>query len=185
MPALLAIAPYPKAELPETVTLVSLTVPSEALLYRAPPLLPLAELPIQYADYAVWQRERLQGEVLERLSRYWLGQLEGLPHLELPCDHPRPRIRTTHGEVAHGRLSSERASAISELAGQEQATTFMTLLAAFQTLLYRYCGQDDFPVGVPVAATALTSSCCIPVRSRLAKSNPSPLVATRTPSSSR
>lgn len=58
---------------------------------------PLADLPIQYADFAVWQRERLQGEVLEGLRRYWLPQLRGVPVLELPIDRPRPPVRTTHG----------------------------------------------------------------------------------------
>src|SRR6185295_14773503 len=65
---------------------------------------PLPELPIQYADFAVWQRERLQGEVLDSLRRYWLTQLQGLPILELPTDRPRPAVRTTHSAVREHHL---------------------------------------------------------------------------------
>jgi amino acid adenylation domain-containing protein len=112
---------------------------------------PLAELPIQYADFAVWQRERLQGEVLDRLRRYWLKQLEGLPTLELPTDRPRPAVRTTHSAVREHQLSQQLNQAVGRLSNEEGATKFMTVLAAFQTLLHRYSGQDDFAVSTPAA----------------------------------
>jgi amino acid adenylation domain-containing protein len=112
---------------------------------------PLPELPIQYADYAVWQRERLQGEVLERLRQYWLKQLEDLPTLELPTDRPRPPVRTSEGGVCRRRLPNPLSQAVRRFSQAEGATTFMTLLAAFQILLHRYSGQEDFPIGTPAA----------------------------------
>jgi amino acid adenylation domain-containing protein len=113
--------------------------------------LPLPELPIQYADFAAWQRQRLQGEVLTTLRDYWLKQLAGLPALELPTDRPRPEVRTTHGADCERQLSSQLSQAVKRLGNEEGTTTFMTLLAAFQILLHRYSGQDDFAVGTPVA----------------------------------
>lgn len=112
---------------------------------------PLPELPIQYADYAVWQRERLQGEVFQRLRQYWLKQLEDLPTLELPTDRPRPPVRTSEGALCRRRLPNPLSQAIRQLSQAEGATTFMTLLAAFQILLHRYSGQDDFSIGTPAA----------------------------------
>ncbi|MEX2285496.1 MAG: alpha/beta fold hydrolase, partial [Planctomycetaceae bacterium] len=112
---------------------------------------PLADLPIQYADFAVWQRDRLQGDVLEGLRRYWREQLNGLPTLELPIDRPRPQVRTTFGAHCERQLSSQLSHAVRQLRNAEGATTFMTLLAAFQLLLHRYSGQDDFAIGTPVA----------------------------------
>ena len=111
----------------------------------------LPELPIQYADYAVWQRDRLQGEVLAGLRGYWAKQLEGLPTLELPTDRPRRAVQTSLGAVCERRLPRELSQAVAGLSRQEQATTFMTLMAAFETLLGRYSGQEDFGVGTPVA----------------------------------
>ncbi len=115
------------------------------------PSAPLAELPIQYADFAVWQRERLQGEVFDSLRGYWLKQLEGLPTLELPTDRPRPPTQTGSGGACQRPLPHELSQAIARLSRNEQATTFMTLVAAFETLLHHYSGQDDFPIGTPVA----------------------------------
>jgi thioesterase domain-containing protein/acyl carrier protein len=112
---------------------------------------PLPELPIQYADFAVWQRERLQGEVYDTLRRYWVQRLEGLPALELPTDRPRPAVRTTHGATCMRELPRTLRQAIAELSRRESTTVFMTLLAAFQALLYRYSGQEDFAVSTPVA----------------------------------
>ncbi len=113
---------------------------------------PLPELPIQYADFAVWQREWLQGEVLERQLAYWKEQLAGLPPiLELPTDRPRPAFQTFRGDYQTFTLPEELTQAIKDLCQREGVTLFMTLLAAFQTLLSRYSGQDDISVGVPIA----------------------------------
>lgn len=112
---------------------------------------PLTELPVQYADYAIWQRERLEGELLDRLKTYWLKQLANLPTLDLPTDKPRPPVRTTQAISNRCRLSAELTAALNRLAQDEGATTFMILMAALQVLLNRYSGQTDFAVGTPVA----------------------------------
>ncbi|RNB58932.1 amino acid adenylation domain-containing protein [Brevibacillus gelatini] len=112
----------------------------------------LAELPLQYADFAAWQREWLQGEVLEQQLAYWKEKLDGAePLLALPTDRPRPAVQTHHGALYTTTFSLELAEKLHALSRQEGATLFMTLLAAFQTLLYRYSGQDDIIVGSPVA----------------------------------
>ncbi len=113
---------------------------------------PLAELPIQYADFAVWQRQWLQGEVLSTQLHYWKQQLGGrLPVLQLPTDHLRPPIQTYRGARQSLVLSRTLTEAIKALSDQEGVTVFMTLLAAFKTLLYRYTGQEDIVVGSPIA----------------------------------
>jgi len=112
---------------------------------------PLAELPIQYADYAAWQRTWLSGEALEAQLRYWKEQLRGLPTLELPTDRPRPRVLTSDGAAEPFDLSKGTTAALKALSRGHGATPFMTLLAAFQTLLHRYSGQDDVAVGSPIA----------------------------------
>ena len=112
---------------------------------------PLPELPVQYADYAVWQRGWFQGAVLEEQLDYWKEALAGLPVLELPTDRPRPPVASYHGRRLTFELGAELTGALRALARQEGATLFMTLLAAFQVLLYRYSGQEDLAVGVPVA----------------------------------
>ncbi len=114
---------------------------------------PLAELPIQYADYAAWQRGWLQGEVLDEQLGYWRKQLGGeLPTLELPTDKPRPAEQTYKGAHQQFTLKPDTARALKALSRAEGSTLFMTLLAAFQTLLHRYTGQDDICVGTPVAS---------------------------------
>ena len=114
------------------------------------PSLPV--LPIQYADFAQWQRNWLQGDVLESQLSYWKQQLGGsLPVLELPTDHPRPAIQTYNGATIFVELSQDLTNALKALSQQEGVTLFMTLLAAFQILLYRYSGQDDIIVGTPIA----------------------------------
>jgi amino acid adenylation domain-containing protein len=113
---------------------------------------PLPELPIQYADFAIWQREWLQGAALEEQVSYWKAHLSGAPTvLELPTDRPRPPLQVYSG--GHQLLACPRAlsEALKALSRQEDATLFMTLLAAFATLLYRYTGQDDVLVGLPIA----------------------------------
>jgi len=113
---------------------------------------PLPELPIQYADFAHWQREWLQGEVLESQRDYWKQQLNGsLPILQLPTDYPRPPVQTYQGGYQSLELPKNLTQALKALSQQERVTLFMTLLAAFQTLLYRYTGQEDIIVGTPIA----------------------------------
>ncbi|NTX63938.1 non-ribosomal peptide synthase/polyketide synthase [Myxococcus sp. CA051A] len=113
---------------------------------------PLAALPVQYADYARWQREWLSGERLEAQLDGWRKRLAGAPpHLELPTDGPRPAILSHRGATVPVRLSRELSDAIGALARAEGATPFMVLLAAFQVLLARYSGQEDVSVGSPIA----------------------------------
>jgi hypothetical protein len=113
---------------------------------------PLPELPIQYADFACWQRQWLRGETLDNLLSYWKRQLDGAPaFLALPTDHPRPPIQSFRGAAQHFRLSRPLTEALKALSRREGVTLFMTLLAAFQTLLYRYSGQDDILVGTFIA----------------------------------
>jgi alpha-ketoglutarate-dependent taurine dioxygenase len=126
-----------------------------AVLYRAfsegKPS-PLPELPIQYIDFAQWQRRYLRGEVLDRHLAYWKRQLtEPLPVLQLPTDHRRPAVQTYQGAIQSITLSTELSEAIKTLSEREGATPFMTLLAAFKTLLYHYTGQDDIIVGTGIA----------------------------------
>jgi aspartate racemase len=113
---------------------------------------PLPELPIQYADFAHWQGERLQGSILEDLLTYWKRQLSGqLPVLELPTDHPRPPLQSYRGSSQSLQLSQDLTIALNNLSRQSGATLFMTLLAAFKVLLHRYSGQEDIIVGIPIA----------------------------------
>ncbi|RIK37175.1 MAG: non-ribosomal peptide synthetase, partial [Chloroflexi bacterium] len=112
---------------------------------------PLAELPIQYADFALWQRERLEGEVLGRQLAYWQQQLAGLAGLELPTDRPRPPVASFRGDQLDVRLAPALVGGLKRLSAQAGTTLFMTLLAAFTTLLQRYTGQADIVVGAPIA----------------------------------
>ena len=112
----------------------------------------LPELPIQYADFAAWQRQWLQGDVLEEQFAYWHRQLGGtLPILELPTDRPRPALQTYHGSSLSFSLSPALSQALKSLCKAESVTLFMTLMAAFKVLLYRYTGQEDLIVGSPIA----------------------------------
>ena len=113
---------------------------------------PLAELPVQYADFAEWQREWLTKGNLERQLQYWKQQLGGeFPVLELPTDRVRPPRQSFRGAVRRFALSEELSAAIKSLGRQEGATLFMTLLAAFQSLLHRYTNQTDILVGTGIA----------------------------------
>ena len=113
---------------------------------------PLPELEIQYADYTVWQREWLQGQVLDELLAYWKQQLLGAPSvLELPADNPRPRIPSYNGAAEPFILSRALTERLKQVCQQEEVTLFMTLLAAFQVLLMRYSGETEIVVGTPVA----------------------------------
>ena len=112
----------------------------------------LPELPIQYADYASWQRNWLQGDVLERQISFWKQQLEGAPPLlDLPTDYSRPPVQSFRGASRSRVLSPELTDAIKSFSRQEGATLFMTLLAVFQTLLHRYSGIEDILVSTGIA----------------------------------
>ncbi len=112
----------------------------------------LPELPVQYADYAIWQREWLQGKVLAEQLGYWREQLGGAEGvLELPTDRPRPAVRSYHGGIVQWHLSEDLTRELEQLAQTQKTTLFMVLLAAFKILLWRYTGNKDLVVGAPVA----------------------------------
>ncbi|HEY0602280.1 MAG TPA: condensation domain-containing protein, partial [Herpetosiphonaceae bacterium] len=114
--------------------------------------LQLPDLTIQYADYAVWQRQLLQEDVLEAALAYWRQQLAGLPEgLALPTDRPRPAVQTFNGARYLHVLPQPLSADLVTLSQREGVTLFMTLLGAFQILLSRYSGQDDIVVGSPIA----------------------------------
>jgi amino acid adenylation domain-containing protein len=112
---------------------------------------PLPELPIQYADFAVWQKRRLRDDLLTRQLSYWREQLREVTVLDLPTDHPRPPVQTFTGAAHEMRLPRDVVEGLKSLGRSEHATLFQTLLAAFQALLHRYTGQDDIVVGTPIA----------------------------------
>jgi amino acid adenylation domain-containing protein len=113
---------------------------------------PLPEPPIQYKDFAVWQRERLQGDMLEPQLTYWRAQLEGMPPvLELPADRSRPDIPTFRGASYAMDIPGELTARLNALAPRDGVSPFMTLLTAFHTLLHRYTGHTDLVVGTPIA----------------------------------
>ncbi|MDP8934385.1 MAG: amino acid adenylation domain-containing protein, partial [Cyanobacteriota bacterium] len=112
---------------------------------------PLPALSIQYADFAKWQREWLQGEVLETQLAYWRQQLNGISMLNLPADRPRPAIQSYRGKRQFLQLPKQLSEALETLSQREGVTLFMTMLAAFKTLLYHYALQEDIVVGSPIA----------------------------------
>jgi hypothetical protein len=112
---------------------------------------PLADLPVQYADFALWQRQWLQGEVLETQLSYWKKQLSRTPILELPTDRPRFAVQTFRGARQSFIVPKALSVEIKALSRRNRVTLFMTLVAAFQTLLSRYAGQEDIPIGAPIA----------------------------------
>src|ERR1044071_4153808 len=113
---------------------------------------PLPELPVQYADYASWQRDYLQGEVLDEQLAYWRTQLaDAPPHLDLPTDHTRPAVQTYRGATRKFTVAPALYDEIKRFCRQEGATLFMTLLAAFDVLLHRYTDQDDIVIGTAIA----------------------------------
>jgi amino acid adenylation domain-containing protein len=114
----------------------------------------LPELTVQYADYAQWQRDWMAGPVFDHQLNYWKQQLAGVPVLELPTDKPRPPMQTFHGAHETVRIAPALVRQLNELSNSQGATLFMTLLAAFYTLLYRYSGQTDVCIGTPVANRA-------------------------------
>ena len=113
---------------------------------------PLPELAIQYADWAVWQRDFLTGEQLERQLAYWKHQMEGAPPvIELPTDRPRPAVQTFRGANLSVTVPAATLTRLQEFSRGEDVTVFMTLLAAFSVLLHRYTQQEDIVVGSPIA----------------------------------
>jgi amino acid adenylation domain-containing protein len=113
---------------------------------------PLEELAIQYADYSIWQRDWLSGEVLEKQLSYWREQLTGAPPvLELPTDRPRPAVQSYRGAHALVEIDKEIVEGLKGITREEGATLFMVLVAAFQSLLYRMSGQSDISIGTDVA----------------------------------
>ncbi|RKI51412.1 amino acid adenylation domain-containing protein, partial [Corallococcus sp. AB049A] len=113
---------------------------------------PLPELPLQYADYAAWQRGWLQGDALDREVAFWKGRLEGAPAaLELPTDRPRPAVRGNAGAMHFFQWPPELTQRLRALAQREGASLYMVLLAGWQVLLSRYSGQTDICVGSPIA----------------------------------
>jgi amino acid adenylation domain-containing protein len=118
----------------------------------------LGELPIQYADYAVWQREQFAGEKVEAPLNYWREQLRGASVLEFPTDHPRPSKQSFSGKSHRFCVPRPLADSLSELSQRQGATLFMTLLTAFQVLLSRYSAQSDVSVGTPVAGRTHTET---------------------------
>ncbi|HEY0601397.1 MAG TPA: condensation domain-containing protein, partial [Herpetosiphonaceae bacterium] len=121
--------------------------------YTADPAIdPLPDLPIQYADYTVWQRDWMSGAIYQRQLDYWQAQLGGeLAPLNLPTDRPRPAQQTLHGATVRHVLPQPLVEELRTLSASADATIFMTLLAGFYTLLYRYTGQTDLIVGSPIA----------------------------------
>ncbi|MFD7137687.1 amino acid adenylation domain-containing protein [Streptomyces sp. NPDC059894] len=150
----LAPAPAPAALTPSLTPAPApaALAPSLALAPAPAALAPsLAPLPVQYADYALWQREWLSGETLERQLAHWRERLAGLEPLELPTDHPRPAQRAGRGEVVRFSVPAEVAERARAVSADGGASLFMTLLAVFQLLLARHSGQRDIAVGTPIA----------------------------------
>jgi amino acid adenylation domain-containing protein len=112
---------------------------------------PLPELEIQYADFSLWQRKWLRGEILENQLNYWKNQLAELPTLELPLDRPRPKIASYSGGIEYLEIPGDVAKKLKDLGNREGATLYMTLLAIFSILMSRYSGQEDIVLGSPIA----------------------------------
>ncbi|MGB3189383.1 MAG: amino acid adenylation domain-containing protein, partial [Limnoraphis sp.] len=113
---------------------------------------PLPELSVQYADFALWQRQWLTGEVQQKQLQYWKQQLADAPDLlQLPCDRPRPPIQTYRGHTQNFALDKQLTQQLEKLSKDSGSTLFMTLLAAFAMLLFRYSGQEDLLIGSPIA----------------------------------
>lgn len=111
----------------------------------------LAPLPIQYSDFAVWQRRHMSGEALASQLAYWRGRLDGIAPLALPADRPRPRHQTFRGSNIIAAIPTSLLTALKEFGARHGVTPFMTLLACFKILLARYCNQEDIAIGVPIA----------------------------------
>ncbi|WP_340203785.1 condensation domain-containing protein, partial [Ascidiimonas sp. W6] len=111
----------------------------------------LPELPVQYADYSIWQREYLSGEILDKRLGYWENQLDGVETLELPLDFNRPATQSNQGASYTFKLEIAQSNQLKALAKENGTTLFMLLLTLYKVLLHRYTNQEDICVGVPVA----------------------------------
>ena len=132
------------------ILLKEMTALYDSFLHGRPS--PLAELPIQYADYAMWQREHLSGERLESELEFWREHLDGAPAvIELPTDRPRPPVQSFSGSWLPLIVEPEMTRQVKKLCQQEKVTAFMALLSLFGVLLHRYTGQQDIVVGTPIA----------------------------------
>ncbi|MBL6449339.1 amino acid adenylation domain-containing protein [Fulvivirga sp. 29W222] len=120
-----------------------------SFLRKSPPT--LQPLSLQYSDYAVWQRKYLAGDVLNQKLTYWTDQLQGLTPLDMPTDFRRPPQQSFRGAQVSGTISKELKDKLMKLSQKEGVTLYMTMLAAFNVLLYRYTGQDDIAVGTATA----------------------------------
>ena len=113
---------------------------------------PLRPLAVQYADFALWQRQRMEEEWLREDLGYWKRRLAGIPErLELPADRPRSAMQAFEAELCQAQLDVEQTARLKRLSRANQATLYMTMLAGFASLLSRYSGQDDIVVGSPIA----------------------------------
>jgi amino acid adenylation domain-containing protein len=131
-----------------------LSVVYSAFVLGLEPRLPV--LPVQYADYAAWQRESLQGKAFEAQLNYWRTQLAGLSKLDLPTDRPRPPVASYRGANLTVDLPAPLVAALKGIGRQDGTTLFMKLVAIFQVLLYRYSGQENIAVGMPIAGRKRT-----------------------------
>jgi hypothetical protein len=118
---------------------------------------PLADLSIHYGDFAVWQRGWMRGEAMERIASYWRQRLEGVPtRLDLPSDRPRPSRMTLRGDAVRELLPKEVYRGLRSFGRREGFTLYMTMMAAFQALIHRHTGQDDFLIGTGIANRRVT-----------------------------
>jgi hypothetical protein len=111
----------------------------------------LEDLPIQYADFAIWQRKYLEGEILNQKLAYWKRKLEDVPALDFPTDYVRPAVQSIRGKSIKFSIDKKLTEQLKDLSQQNNATLFMTLLSAFKVLLYKYSSQQDICVGVQIA----------------------------------
>ncbi len=137
----------------QNVLLNELSVLYQAFCREEPA--PLPELPVQYADFALWQKMWLQGDVYERLLHYWIEQLRGYTPLQMPTDRPRPLVMSDQGASHFFALSPQLSQELAVLSRQEEVTVFMTLLLTYQLLLARWCNQEDIVVGTDIANRTL------------------------------
>jgi amino acid adenylation domain-containing protein len=112
---------------------------------------PLPRLPIQYADFAAWQEQRIAGGYFQNQFHYWMKKLAGLPRLELPTDFPHPAVQGFEGESFYVTLPLALTEELKQFSRSRNTTLFVTLYAAFNALLHRYTGQDDIVIGEPIA----------------------------------